>query len=150
MSGITGGVLLSRHQTSCLLALAFFNLLPRSSKHGSRFQHLSLLGIFENGFFISQQSKCLCLLTYFDRLRKAERENDEDFMKRYITIERKVLEREFCTREFWLSSQVPLGTFETHKEGFIEESEGSLQVDFANEFIGGGVLQQGNVQVMYI
>lgn len=147
MSGLTGGLLLTRYQTSCLLALAFFHLLPPSSRHGSRFQHLSLLAILEDGFFQSQQSKCLCLIGYFDRLLKAEREDDEDFMKRCISIERKVLEREFFLKEYWMKSETLLGSFEIHSNGVIEECDGSLQVDFANEFIGGGVLQQGNVQV---
>lgn len=68
-------------------------------------------------------------------------------MKRCITIERRGLEREFSQMEYWSSSTVPLCKFDIDSNGVIEESDGSLQVDFANEFIGGGVLQQGNVQV---
>lgn len=144
---MTGGILLTRHQSCCILALAFFSLLPSSSKHGSRYQHLDLSAILEYGFFASQQSKCLCLVGYFDRLMKAEFAGDEEFFKRCITIERKVLERELSTKEFWSKSEIPLGPFEIDAVGVIEDSHGSLQIDFANEYIGGGVLQQGNVQV---
>lgn len=34
----------------------------------------------------------------------------------------------------------------THQEGVIEDAEGALQVDFANQFIGGGVISGGCVQ----
>ena len=37
--------------------------------------------------------------------------------------------------------------FESLAEGLIEGANGCLQVDFANEYIGGGVLGMGNVQV---
>ena len=148
MSGLTGGVLLTRYQASCILSLAFFHLLPpKTNTHGSRFHHLTLLEIFEHGFFASQMSKCLCLIGYFDRLLKAEKSGGEDFMKRCITIERRVLEKEHYKFEFWSNLDIPLCKFKIDSNDVIENSDGSLQVDFANEYIGGGVLQQGNVQV---
>lgn len=99
------------------------------------------------GFFRAQQSKCLCILGYFDRLAKSEREGDEEFMNRCVSIERQILDREISSLEYWKKSEIPLGAFEVHASGVIEEHDGALQVDFANEYIGGGVLQQGNVQV---
>ena len=108
---------------------------------------MTLVEILEHGFFLSQQSKCLCIVEYFDRLRKAEENGDEDFLKRCITIERKVLDASERKPGFWSDSKKPLSQFTTDSEGLIGNACGSLQVDFANEYIGGGVLQQGNVQV---
>lgn len=147
LSGCSGIVSLNRYRTSCLLALAFFHLLPRSGTHRSRYQQLSLLDILEMGFFRAQQSKCLCILGYFDRLAKSERDGDEEFMNRCVGIERRILDREISSLEYWKKSEIPLGAFEVHASGVIEEHDGALQADFANEYIGGGVLQQGNVQV---
>lgn len=45
----------------------------------------------------------------------------------------------------WLRSAAPLRALRTEASG-IETSAGCLQVDFANEFIGGGVLGSGCVQ----
>ena len=42
---------------------------------------------------------------------------------------------------------IPLGEFEVSDGDFIESYNGCLQVAFAKKYIGGGVLQQGNVQV---
>ena len=129
------------------MALAFFFLFNKPSKHGTRYQQLNLVDILEYGFFKSQQSKCLCLIGYFERLWKAEVAGDEEYLKRCITIERKVLDSEKRKAEFWTKSELPLFEFEPKSEGLIESSHGCLQADFANEYIGGGVLQQGNVQV---
>jgi poly(ADP-ribose) glycohydrolase len=146
-SGLTGGISLTRHQTSCILSLAFFNLLsPVSSKGGSRYQHLTLINIIERGFFTSQFSKCLCIIGYFHRLLKEEKAGNDDYMKRCISIERKVLDRDNCKADYWKNSDILLGPVKTNPDGLIEEASGTLQVDFANEFIGGGVLAHGNVQ----
>ena len=48
---------------------------------------------------------------------------------------------------FWKTCDLTLNEFEISDGRFIESFDGCLQVDFANEYIGGGVLQQGNVQV---
>lgn len=47
----------------------------------------------------------------------------------------------------WCSPDVPLCQLEVKDKGKIEDSPGALQVDFANEYIGGGVLGCGQVQV---
>lgn len=110
---------------------------------------MTLVEIMEHGFFASQQSKCLCIIEYFDRLAKAEKNGDEDFLKRCITIERKVLSGERKSA-FWSDSDKSLSPFTVNSESLIGDAHGCLQADFANEFIGGGVLQQGNVQVRQI
>ena len=71
-------------------------------------------------------------------------------MKRRISIERRALGRETSSLDYWKSSDVLLSGFDVSADGVIEEHDGALQVDFANEYIGGGVLQQGNVQVCFL
>ena len=98
---------------------------------------------------MSQRSKLLCVLTYFDRIRQAESEGERDFLAMNISIER----RQIRTQEsdvFWGRSEQPLGQFSCVGDGLIENAHGDLQVDFANEYIGGGVLAMGNVQVIFI
>ena len=47
----------------------------------------------------------------------------------------------------WEECEKTLSSFESLAEGTIESADGCLQVDFANAYIGGGVLNLGNVQV---
>ena len=148
MSGNSRGVTVTRFQASCLLALAFFSLLDKPKKHGTRYQKLSLVEVLEYGFFQSQSSKCYCIIGYFNRLREEEVvKGNTDYLKRCITIQRKVLAKDENDLPFWKRCDIPLGEFEVSDGNFIESYNGCLQVDFANEYIGGGVLQQGNVQV---
>mmetsp|Transcript_58291 Transcript_58291/g.188752 ORF Transcript_58291/g.188752 Transcript_58291/m.188752 type:complete len:310 (+) Transcript_58291:135-1064(+) len=52
-------------------------------------------------------------------------------------------------RSFWTSAQAArqnLSEFEIHSRGVIEAADGALQADFANRFIGGGVLAGGLAQ----
>ncbi len=78
---------------------------------------------------------------------KEEAQGNQDYFSRCITIQRKALEKEKNDVPFWKSSKATLTEFEVSDGRFIESFDGCLQVDFANEYIGGGVLQQGNVQV---
>ena len=48
----------------------------------------------------------------------------------------------------WGECDKPLTPFNSPADGsLIEAAHGCLQVDFANAYIGGGVLNMGNVQV---
>ena len=46
----------------------------------------------------------------------------------------------------WLECEAPLTDLVVVESGGIEDAAGALQADFANEYIGGGVLHGGNVQ----
>ena len=79
---------------------------------------------------------------YFDRIRQSE----TDFLAMNVSIQRQAVEKKEPS-VFWGKCELPLGPFSCHPDGVIEDSHSDLQVDFANEYIGGGVLQMGNVQV---
>ena len=134
---------LTRRQACCILALAFFNI-PEAL--GGTYQQLTLIAFIEVDFYGSQKSKLVCLLKYFERIMLAEEADDQEFLSLCITIERKSIARE-SPEERWGACDTPLVAFEPKSVGLIEDAHGCLQVDFANAYIGGGVLQMGNVQV---
>ncbi len=140
---VEGEVTFTRDQCSCLLALALFNTF---SEPKGGYQEFTLLHFFFVGFFKSQRSKLICILKYFERIMQAEAAGDTDFLALCVTIQRR---RQTCGKpeEFWGECTLPLGPFESLEEGVIEGAHGCLQVDFANAYIGGGVLHEGNVQV---
>lgn len=119
------------------MALAFFNAFD---VQGTTFNHFSFINILTIKSR-SQLSKMLCLLQYFSRLMRAEK-NSEDFINARLSFERLVLK----DTPDWSNCSKQLVELVPH-EGLIEDNHGALQVDFANKFIGGGVLQLGNVQV---
>lgn len=164
-SGFEGSVVVTRRQACCLLALAFFDLLAPVGGEASRqpntrgpYQHLTLAVILtldkgpwwvmgRQGHVPSQRSKLLCLLAYFRRVKEAEEAREEGFLAMKITFARRHLKGEREEEEEWRACSRPLCSFEKPDEGLIESAHGCLQVDFANEMIGGGVVGLGNVQV---
>lgn len=139
---------MSRQQACCLLALAFFNIFKTGDTSGYTrdYQHFTLSGFLSFPFYASQEGKLLCILHYFQRIRQAEDDNETEFLDTFIQFTRKRIPKE-AAEEVWGGCSTPLVSFETISEGLIEEAHGCLQVDFANEYIGGGVLGMGNVQV---
>lgn len=95
----------------------------------------------------SQRSKLLCLLNYFDRIRRSEVAKDEDFLSMCVSVSRQCLPPANVRAARWESSEKPLLPFESLDRGTIESAHGCLQVDFASKHIGGGVLRKGSVQV---
>ena len=70
---------------------------------------------------------------------------DKDFMNMQLSFERLVLR----SAPDWSNSDQPMGVL-LSCSGLIEDNHEALQADFANKFIGGGVLTLGNVQVSII
>lgn len=96
--------------------------------------------------YASQISKFKCLMYYFERIYHAEEIEDKDFLSMHITVTRKTMDLKQDDTS-WAECTKPLSSFQSLAEGLIEDADGHLQVDFANEYIGGGVLGMGNVQV---
>ena len=137
--------MLSRRQVCSLLSLAFFDCF---SKPEGQYQKLTLAGFLTSSFmYHSQASKLLCMLNYFERIQQAEEMGDEEFLSLCVSVTRRSLSQGEASRNTWRSCTKPLLGFESLSEGLIEEAHGCLQVDFANSFIGGGVLRMGCVQV---
>lgn len=97
----------------------------------------------------SQGNKLLCLLNYFERIRQNEEAKDEEFLSLCVSVTRRRLNPADANGASWEGCSEPLVPFESLSEGLIEDAHGCLQVDFANAYIGGGVLGLGNVQVRH-
>ena len=75
---------------------------------------------------------------------QAEKDGD-DLTNMKLSFERLVLKE----TPDWSKCNEPLVDLLSYEGQLIEDNHAALQVDFANKFIGGGVLHLGNVQVSY-
>ncbi|XP_026131871.1 poly(ADP-ribose) glycohydrolase-like isoform X1 [Carassius auratus] len=129
---------LSQEQVSCLLANAFFCTFPRGNSHRTEFSNypdINFSRLFE-GSSRSKQEKLKTLLWYFRRITQQRPTG-------LITYTRQCLQR----LPSWPSSEKQFGKLHISCEGTIEDQGyGTLQVDFANRFVGGGVTGSGLVQ----
>jgi poly(ADP-ribose) glycohydrolase len=79
-------------------------------------------------------AKLRCVLQYFDRIAEAPPRGT-------LTIRRIA-----GAAHAWERDESPLLALEVRPSGAIEDAEGHVQVDFANRYLGGGVLSGGCVQ----
>lgn len=139
---------LSQIQIGSLLANAFFCTFPRrnSTKRGSEYSSypdINFNRLFQSGDTSDSNSiveKLKCILNYFRRICSSETPptGTVTFSRRYIPP---------GSLPDWSKSTKPLPKLHIRSSGCIEdEGAGMLQVDFANKFIGGGVLGWGCVQ----
>jgi poly(ADP-ribose) glycohydrolase len=81
-----------------------------------------------------------------DYLTQRHAQSPEKLQARKVTFERVVVDQ-ILIKAWAALRDFPLTEVEVCSDKGIEDYQGpSLKVDFANEFIGGGVLQYGNVQ----
>jgi len=140
--GRSGQVLLTRRQCAALLAAGAFGLLPGPAVRGLRGEGGRELEMpdFDMDFVLdSDYQKALCLLCYFVQLASAEAR----VMEEKVSFARR--SEEPLAEDFWRQCDQPLRSAKV-LEGAIEGSHEDLQADFANEYLGGGVLHGGNVQ----
>uniref|UniRef100_A0A1E1XC09 poly(ADP-ribose) glycohydrolase n=1 Tax=Amblyomma aureolatum TaxID=187763 RepID=A0A1E1XC09_9ACAR len=133
---------MSQLQAGCLLANAFFCTFPRRNTLKSNSEYSNYPDINFNRLFSGpsdearKMEKLKCIINYFRRIT-----NDEP--TGMLTFHRRCLTQPFE----WASAKSELGNVFVSASGFIErEGQGMLQVDFANKFVGGGVLGGGCVQ----
>ena len=144
-SGTGHSITMSQQQASVLLINAFFCTFPRrnSTKPNAEFSSYPLINF---NTLLSDHSrrpeahmeKLKCLLSYFSRVTNIAPTG-------LLTFSRRCLRPE--TFPQWSASDQKLSQLHITSEGMIEtEGQGMLQVDFANKFVGGGVLTSGLVQ----
>uniref|UniRef100_A0A7S4W4I1 poly(ADP-ribose) glycohydrolase n=1 Tax=Alexandrium monilatum TaxID=311494 RepID=A0A7S4W4I1_9DINO len=139
--GRTDQVFLTRRQCVALLAAALFGAIPSPDLQvKAQARRLSMPG-FDLGFVLDAEvTKCLCLLCYFAQVAEAQ----DGFLEEVVSFARRV--EEVKSLEFWRMVNKPLTRASVMEHSGIEDSHENLQADFANEYLGGGVLQRGNVQ----
>eukprot|EP01114_Cavostelium_apophysatum_P022439 TRINITY_DN811_c0_g1_i1.p1 TRINITY_DN811_c0_g1~~TRINITY_DN811_c0_g1_i1.p1 ORF type:complete len:616 (+),score=146.06 TRINITY_DN811_c0_g1_i1:64-1848(+) len=132
-------VTLSREQAACLLAHAFFGTLQRSKSLPKAQRKMQEFGFHAFMCRPGHTAAMECILNYFLRL-------SQQIPKGNVVVRRRVLTKE-ATPD-WSASQVSIdkSKFKMFSDGNIENSEAEHHADFANEYIGGGVLHGGNVQ----
>jgi len=132
-----GQLSLSRGQIASILACCWFGvgLYP----HCSFSTELSVVGT---------PAKMEMWVRYFDFVRQKGMDSDW-FNNEKVTVWRRCLTAEQCAgleHEKLVANDAVLCDFEVFENGAIEDQPGQLHADFANQFIGGGVLEGGNVQ----
>ncbi|XP_070528791.1 poly(ADP-ribose) glycohydrolase isoform X4 [Cardiocondyla obscurior] len=139
---------LSQLQVASLLANAFFCTFPRRNSSNPQSEYATYPYINFNRLYAaynekhsqceSVMEKIKCLLHYFRRVTTKSPEG-------VITIERRYIPLENCPK--WNLQRQKLPPLHITNKGTIEsEGAGLLQVDFANKYVGGGVLGLGCVQ----
>eukprot|EP00095_Tigriopus_kingsejongensis_P006463 maker-scaffold128_size327099-snap-gene-1.11 protein:Tk06463 transcript:maker-scaffold128_size327099-snap-gene-1.11-mRNA-1 annotation:"poly(adp-ribose) glycohydrolase-like isoform x1" len=133
----------SQGQIATLLANAFFCTFPKRIK--PKGDYLNYPGINFHRLFSdlnnpNQMQKFRCLINYFRRM--IARPPEEEHL---VSYERQCVP--FRDLPVWSQSKTRLKDLHINAQGTIEDDGfGMLQVDFANAFIGGGVLGHGCVQ----
>uniref|UniRef100_A0A672YG21 poly(ADP-ribose) glycohydrolase n=1 Tax=Sphaeramia orbicularis TaxID=375764 RepID=A0A672YG21_9TELE len=127
--GMNHSITMSQEQVACLLANAFFCTFPRRNSRKTEYYNYPDINFFRlfEGSSLKKIEKLKTLMCYFTSVTE-QRPNG------LVTFTRKCLER-------------PLTRLHITCEGTIEDDgHGMLQVDFANQFVGGGVTSTGLVQ----
>lgn len=138
-------ITMSQEQAACLLANAFFCTFPRrnSYKHSeySSFPDINFNRLFQGGKGGTNSvktEKLQAIFHYFKRIIK-------EMPKGTITFQRQVVES--SDMPDWERCNTLFGKLHVSTSGTIEDNgTGFLQVDFANKYIGGGVIGEGCVQ----
>jgi len=128
-------VILTKEQVGGILAHAFFGTFSRvhpAKFTGHEYQLLEFEALQRTTWHTAANA---CIINYFTRLAK-------EIPKGNLIVHRQVLKNPLD----WNSSTKKLRKCSISAQGSIEDSDAELHADFANEFIGGGVLNGGNVQ----
>ncbi|XP_045447294.1 poly(ADP-ribose) glycohydrolase [Melitaea cinxia] len=136
-------VSLSQQQVSSLLANAFFCTFPRrnTTKRDSEYSsypHINFNVLYECSPSESIMEKLKCICFYFRRVCTKVPVG-------VLTVSRRATQSGAVQ---WARSSAALAALRVHVDaaGTIEDAHGLIQVDFANRYLGGGVLGYGCVQ----
>uniref|UniRef100_A0A674PRL4 poly(ADP-ribose) glycohydrolase n=1 Tax=Takifugu rubripes TaxID=31033 RepID=A0A674PRL4_TAKRU len=136
-AGMTHSITMSQEQVACLLANAFFCTFPRRnsrSKEYWNYPDINFVRLFESSSS-RKIEKLKTIMCYFESIT-------ERMPTGLVTFTRKRLGKP----PDWKRS-IRLTKLHITCEGTIEDDGyGMLQVDFANQFVGGGVTSSGLVQ----
>ncbi|KAJ6958880.1 poly(ADP-ribose) glycohydrolase 1-like isoform X1 [Populus alba x Populus x berolinensis] len=145
-----GIVFLGQELVAALLTCAFFCLFPVSDRGSKRLPTINFDNLFEDiyeSYSKKQENKIKCIMHYFERICSSMPEGFVSFERKVLLLEQLPLCVSYPEADFWSKSVVSLCPFEVHSSGFIEDqSNGALEVDFANKYLGGGALRSGCLQ----
>ena len=142
----SGTLKINRQLVADLLAHSFFCLHPTVLR-SSTFPEVNFTHVFKAAEDVASNiTKIRCMLNYFQRIGANEFKIYKELRTKYLSLRRVVSENQFD----WLNleqSSKPLCTFNAdHKTKIEETNQKYARVDFANSYLGGGVLNTGCVQ----
>jgi len=132
----------SQYQIFLLLINGFFCTFPDSKNNNKLLDNINFNKLFSaksQEELLSKYEKMKCLMNYFIRLLKYDK-----YKLNLITFFRKSINP--ANMPNWLANTKKLSNLIVNSTKKIEDNEMTLQVDFANSFVGGGVLGHGLVQ----
>ncbi|XP_017288696.1 poly(ADP-ribose) glycohydrolase isoform X2 [Kryptolebias marmoratus] len=136
--GMNHSITMSQEQVACLLANAFFCTFPQRDFRETEYRNypdFNFLRLFK-GSSSKKMEKLKTLMSYFKSVTR-------QMPTGLVTFSRRRLDKP----PNWKSSKTLLTKLHITCEGTIEDDGyGMLQVDFANKFVGGGVIGSGLVQ----
>eukprot|EP01130_Rhizamoeba_saxonica_P005537 TRINITY_DN2207_c0_g1_i1.p1 TRINITY_DN2207_c0_g1~~TRINITY_DN2207_c0_g1_i1.p1 ORF type:complete len:392 (+),score=68.11 TRINITY_DN2207_c0_g1_i1:554-1729(+) len=135
MKSIDTNLVMCRIQVLSLLSNAFLCTFPDRSTKQNGYCGINFDSIFSGPVKENKVQKLICIIHYFERAA-------EETPTGIISFERKVLDDSVD----WTSIEDKVSNVIVRKNGSIEDSPETVRVDFANKFIGGGVLSYGCVQ----
>ncbi|KAM6984894.1 poly(ADP-ribose) glycohydrolase-like [Aplochiton taeniatus] len=140
----TASITLSQAQIACLLANAFYCTFPHRNATGPSAEYHNYPTINFNSLFGKwsdrKREKLRAIFHYFKIVTDSELQP-----RGQVTFERRSLKDSDIPK--WISCKETMPKLHVTSEGTIErEGLGMLQVDFACDLVGGGVLGSGLVQ----
>ncbi|XP_059486052.1 poly(ADP-ribose) glycohydrolase-like isoform X2 [Neocloeon triangulifer] len=134
---------LTQMQVASILANAFFCTFKPRDRYKCNMPVINFEGLYhlpsrDKNFVQCNMEKLKCFITYFRRIHL-----EKKIPTGVVTYHRQAVQN----FPKWHKSDKPIKRLHVSKEGTIED-DGifMLQVDFANKFLGGGVLTEGCVQ----
>ncbi|KAJ6841344.1 putative poly(ADP-ribose) glycohydrolase 1 [Iris pallida] len=146
-----GIVFLGQELIAALLSCAFFCLFPTSNRGKKHLPTINFDQLFASlhpkGNNSQQEQKVKCLIHYFERICQCMPTGVVSFERKVLPFEQRSNYISYPEVDFWRTSAISLCPFEAFPSGLIEDQNyEALEVDFANEYLGGGALHRGCVQ----
>ncbi|XP_010522257.1 PREDICTED: probable poly(ADP-ribose) glycohydrolase 2 isoform X2 [Tarenaya hassleriana] len=146
-----GIVFLSQELIGALLTCSFFCLFPVTNRGSNRLPIINFDKLFGNLINTKkdekQEHKIRCIVHYFERVSSGLPPGFVSFERKVLPFENHPVHVTYPDTDFWSKSTSTLCAVEVHNSGLIEDQRGeALEVDFANKYLGGGVLRKGCVQ----
>ncbi|XP_060065786.1 uncharacterized protein LOC132546105 [Ylistrum balloti] len=142
---------ISRRCVASILACGFLCLFEDRGKPWKGHQLTNVINFsnfFKNLQMPSQFAKLRCILNYFEQVgeRGKTLEGNVTYVRQVSFILFAPWE-EMPTMDSWLNCEQELCPLRVYEDGLIEDAGcEAVEVDFANKYIGGGVLGRGRVQ----
>ncbi|KAK6618130.1 hypothetical protein RUM44_002576 [Polyplax serrata] len=136
-TSFNGSIKLHQVQIASLLANAFLCTFPKGTADCPSINFNTLYESNSNSVMGYNLEKIKCIINYFSRIHKKQPMG-------YLSFHRLCIpDRKFPR---WDRTTAELSYLKVDSTEKIEDQDGYLQVDFANRYIGGGVLGRGCVQ----